>query len=124
MHYYLLTNPKFTCGEKLLNNKRPLHANNPDGGVKGGRVNYPALNPHKNISLDDLIALNLRSVVLGGSPWDPLDFCLGSVQENFGFYFDRQFGQQDEIEVDSDKGEDEIYEEESLSSDEDKENAN
>ena len=122
MKYYLVTNPKFTCRKSGIR-FAPLHANNPGDGVKGGRVNYPATNPHKDISLDDLKALNVRAEKIGGSLWDPLNFYIGRVQENFGFYFHCRFGQREESDEDSDEGEDETIEEESFSSDEDKENA-
>ena len=106
------------------NDTRVLYANNPGDRVQGGRVNYPALNPRDNITLEDLRALNLTADVIGGSgPWDPLVLCIGGVQEDFGVYFDRRFGQREESDEDSDEGEDETIEEESFSSDEDKENA-
>ena len=118
MIYYLLTNPKFTC-QRNPNTIFDTYANNPGDGIEGGRVNYPTLNPRNIITLDDLRALNLTADGIYGSSWDPLDCCIGHVQENFGFYFDRRFGQRDKS--DEDKGEDEKIEEEIYSSDEDKE---
>ena len=138
MEYYLLTNPKFTCRRNSPNDFRIVfacqrnpntifdtYANNPGNGEKGGRVIYPVLNPRNNISLDDLRGLNLTADVTGGSgPWDPLDYCIGGVQETFDVYFDRLFGQRDKSDEDSDNEEDEKIEEDSFSSDEDKENVN
>ena len=120
MEYYLLTNPKFTRRQDIIIVR---YANNPGDGIKGGRVNYPTLNPHKEISLGDLKALNVRAEMIGGNPldglWDPLDFFIGQVQQKFNFYFRRRFGQR--YKSDEDKGEDEKIEEEIFSSDEDEE---
>ena len=120
----MLTNPNFTCHTSrrgyigIGGDNR--YTNNPGDGV--GRVNYPALNPRETITLDDLRALNLKSVVYGDL-WDPLEFCIRGLQVYyFHPYFERRFGQQDEIDEESDEEEDEKIEEETLSSDEDKEN--
>ena len=43
--------------------------------------------------------------------WDPLDFRIGRVQENFGVYFDRRFRQRDESDEDNDEEEDEKIDE-------------
>ena len=120
MEYYLWTNPKFTC-QRNPNTIFDTYANNPGDGIKRGRVNYPTSNPHKEITLGDLKALNLTAEGIDGSDrWDPLDFFIGGVQENFDFYFRRRFGQR--YKSDEDKGEDEKIEEETFSSDDDKEN--
>ena len=55
-----------------------LFANNPDDEIEGGTVNYQALNPRNNISLDDLRGLNLADD--GGNPW--LDYCIGGLEKN------------------------------------------
>ena len=126
MIYYLLTNPKFTC-QRDPKSIFDTYANNPGDGIKRGRVNYPTSNPRNNITLDYLKTLNLTAEgIVGSDRWDPLDHCIGRVQEKFHFYFDRRFGQRDES--DEDKGEDEKIEEDTSSNDEDKdsvkENAN
>ena len=105
----MLTNPKFTCRQNSF-----LYANNPGDGVGGGRVNYPTLS--NNITLNDLRGLNLTAVGSDGGPCDPLDYCINNVQKHFSVYFDGRFGQRDESDKDSDN------EEDSFSSDEDKEN--
>ena len=115
--YYLLTDSKFTSQYVDTNDIGTLFANNPDDEVEEGTVNYQALNPRNDISLDDLRALDLADD--GGNPW--LEFCIDGLQKKFDVYFDRQFGQRDDSE-EEDIEEDEKFLEEIFSGDEDKEN--
>ena len=76
-------------------------------------MNYPALGPHENLTLNSLKALKLTVVWCCGTVGDPLDFFIHCIGKDVEFYFDRRIGKhyqsdedkkvEEKIDEDSDK---------------------